>query len=290
MLDRRFVWLSNECRMANGKCRMAGMLDQRFVWLLIILGGSAFARADNAVTSPDGVVTWSVAPSGSHVEGLYKPGRWGMYDVDARLESAAEGKVSVTVGDKKLEGVASGPAAEVKLGRVYIDTENERTIAIDTEPADKNKPLVVKSLAFTPAPEGKPIVQSGDLSITLHAHDATVHGVRLRYEFRPDKNTLGYWSNPRDWVSWDFEVKQPAKFIVVVMQGSPLATPIRITVADQTIDYKTKNTGSYHTFTFLEVGTINIEKAGNYTLCLKPQSPTGPVMDLRQIVLLPVLK
>jgi hypothetical protein len=213
-----------------------------------------------------------------------------MYDVDARLENAAEGKVSVMLGDQKLEGVASGAAATVKLGRVYLDTDSERTVSINTDPLDKTKPLVVKSLVFTPAPEGKPVVQSDDLSITLHAHDATVHGVRLRYEFRPDKNTLGYWSNPKDWVSWAFEVKKPEKFIVVVMQGSPVTTPIQITVADQTIDCSTKNTGSYHTFTFLEVGTITLEKAGHFTLSLKPQSPTGPVMDLRQIILLPVLK
>ena len=290
MLDRRFVCLSIECRMPNGECRMAKMLDRTFVCLLIVLAVSASARADNAAGTPDGVVTWSPSESGSHVQGRYKPSRWGTYDVDARLESAAEGKVSVTLGDKKLEAVAGGAAAEVKLGRVYIDTENERTVTIDTEPADKNKPLVVKALVFTPAPEGKPIIQSGDLSITLHAHDATVHGVRMRYEFRPDKNTLGYWSNPKDWASWDFEVKEPGKFIVVVMQGSPVTKPIQITVADQTIDYSTKNTGSFHVFTFLEVGTITVEKAGNYALCLKPQSPTGPVMDLRQIILLPVLK
>lgn len=266
------------------------MIDRRLAFLLILLGVSAFARADNAESNPDGVVTWSPSQAGSHVQGSYKPTRWGMYDVDVRLENVAEGKVSVTIGDKKLEGVASSAAATVKLGRVYLDTENERSVTIDTDPADKNKPLVVKSLIFTPAPEGKPIVQSGDLSITLHAHDATVHGVRLRYEFRPDKNTLGYWSNPRDWVSWDFDVKKPETFIVVLMQGSPVTTPIRITVADQTIDCSTKNTGSYHTFTFLEVGTITLEKPGNYTLCLKPESPAGPVMDLRQVILLPVLK
>lgn len=266
------------------------MLGRRFVCLSVILLASVSARADNATSDPDGVVVWSPSQSGSHVQGRYKPSRWGMYDVEARLENAAQGKIDVTLGDKKLQAVASGAATAVKLGRVYFDTEDERAITIDTDPAEKNKPLAVKSLVFTPAPEGNPIVQSGDLSITLHAHDATVHGVRMRYEFRPDKNTLGYWSNPRDWVSWDFEVKKPGKFIVVVMQGSPVTKPIQITVADQTIDYSTKNTGSYHTFTFLEVGMITLDKAGNYTLSLKPQSPTGPVMDLRQVILLPVLK
>jgi hypothetical protein len=266
------------------------MVERKFVWLAVMLLGSVSSLADNAASTPDGVVTWSPSQPGSHVQGRYKPSRWGMYDVEARLENAAEGKVSVTVGDKKLEAAAGGASAEVKLGRIYLDTENERTVNIDTDPARKNTPLVVKSLVFTPAPEGNPIVQSGDLSITLHAHDATVHGTRMRYEFRPDKNTLGYWSNPKDWVSWDFEVQKPAKFIVVVMQGSPVTKPIQITVADQTIDYSTKNTGSYHTFTFLEAGTISIDKAGHYTLSLRPQSPAGPVMDLRQIILLPVLK
>ena len=74
------------------------------------------------------------------------------------------------------------------------------------------------------------------------------------------------------------------------MQGSPVSKPIQITVAGQTINYTTKNTTSYHTFTFLEVGTITIDKPGTYTLSLKPQDPKGPVMDLRQIFLLPVLK
>lgn len=266
------------------------MSARRFVCLAVIMLASASARADSATSDADGVVTWSPSQSGAHVEGRYKPSRWGMYEVVVRLENAVDGKVSVTLGDKKLEAAASGAAAAVKLGRVYIESEEERKVTIDTEPTEKDKPLMVKSLVLVPAPEGNPVGQSADLSITLHARDATVHGNRLRYEFRPDKNTLGYWSNPRDWVSWDFEVKTPEKFIVVVMQGSPVSKPMRITVADQTIDYSTRNTGSYHTFTFLEVGTITVKKPGIYMLCLNPQSPTGPVMDLRQIILLPVLK
>ena len=268
------------------------MRDRILLCVCVILSttASTLFAADNATRDADGVVTWTPAMPGSHVQGNYKPTRWGMYDVEARLENPAEGKVTATIGDKKLEGVSNGAAATVKLGRVYLDTENQRDIAIDTEPAEKSKPLAVRSLIFTPAPEGNPIVQSGDLSITLHAHDATVHGVTMRYEFRPDKNTLGYWNNPKDWVSWDFEVKKPGKFIVVVMQGSPDTKRIQITVAGQTLNYNAKNTGSYHTFTFLEVGTITIDKPGNYTLNLKPQDPKGPFMDLRQIFLLPVLK
>jgi len=261
------------------------------VWSVLFAITPAIFAADTATSDPDGVVTWNPTEPGPHVQGIYKPRRWGMYDVEARLENAGAGKIKVTIGDKELAGTSDEAAATATLGRIYIDTEAERPVSIETEPANANKPLVVKSLVFTPAPEGKPIVQSGDLSVTLHAHDATVHGVNLRYEFRPDKNTLGYWSNPKDWVSWDFDVKKPGKFNIVVMQGSPGSKDIQIAVGDQTLNWTTKNTGSFHTFTFLEVGTLTFDEPGVKTLTLKPaKTVTGSIMDLRQIILLPVLK
>src|SRR4051812_25392337 len=173
------------------------MREQFFPLLCIVLGAavSNLHAADTAASTPDGVVTWTPSQPGPHIEGKYKPTRWGMYDVEAQLSNPAEGKVTVTLDDKKLEGNSTG--ATVNIGRIYIDTEKERAVTIHAEPADKSKPIAVKSLVFTPAPEGNPIVQSGDLSITLHAHDATVHSVNMRYEFRPDKNTLGYWNNPK---------------------------------------------------------------------------------------------
>lgn len=260
------------------------------VWVTVCSAAVLVRAADSTASDADGVVTWTPEKAGPAIKGELKPTRWGMYDVEARLESPAAGKAKLTLGDKSLSAAADGAAPVVRLGRVYLDTANPRPVTIESEPADAKKPLVVKSLVLTPAPEGQPIVQSGDLSITLHAHDATVHGVNLRYEFRPDKNTLGYWSNPKDWVSWDFEVKKPGKFIVVAMQGSPVSKEIHITCDGQTINYTTKNTGSYHTFTFLEVGTLTFDKPGTKTLNLKPAEGRGPVMDLRQVILLPVLK
>ncbi len=214
-----------------------------------------------------------------------------MYDVAAELESAAVGKVKLTLAGKELNATSDGSSAAVKLGRVYVDKTDAQPVAIETEPADAAKPLVVKSLLLTPAPEGKPIVQSDDLSITLHARDSTVHGVTLRYEFKPEKNTLGWWSNPRDWVSWDFQVKRGGRYIVVVMYGSSGGKDIEIGVAGQKLNFTTKDTGGYHTFTFFEAGRVTFDGLGMQTLTVKPSVKTGGgVMDLRQIILLPVLK
>jgi len=259
-------------------------------WSILSLSGAHALATGTASTDADGVVTWAPAAPGAHVTGDYKPTRWGMYDVEAQLESPAPGKVKLTLAGKELTGAANG-SATVKLGRVYVDNTVVQAVVIDTEPADPAKPLAVKSLVFTPAPEGKPIVQSDDLSITLHARDATVHGVNLRYEVKPEKNTLGFWSNPRDWVSWDFDVKRGGKYIVFVMYGSGGGKDIEIAVGGQKLNFTTKNTGGYHTFTFFEAGQISFDNAGTQTLTVKPSAKTsGGVMDLRQVILLPILK
>ena len=258
--------------------------------LVMILAGAA-AAGDAVSVSPDGVATWTPAAAGAQLKGEYAAPRWGMYDVEAQLDAPASGKIKVTLGGKDVSGASDGTAASVKVGRLYLEKDGKLPISVDTEPADAAKALSVKSLVLTPAPEGKSIVQSDDLSITLHAHDSTVHGKTLRYEFRPDKNTLGYWGNEKDWVSWDFELKKPGKFIVFVMHGSGGGSEIEIAVGEQKINWTTKNTGGFHTFTFLEAGTLSLDKPGPLTLTLKPTKKVGgAVMDLRQVILLPVLK
>lgn len=247
--------------------------------------------AGTASTDADGVVTWSPAAPAARISGDFKPTRWGMYDVDVRLEMSAPGKVKLTLAGKELAGSSDGSGPNVRLGRMYIDKTDAQPLVIDTAPADSAKPLAVKSLILTPAPEGNRIVQSDDLSITLHARDSTVHGINLRYEVKPEKNTLGWWSNPQDWASWDFELKRAGTYIVVVMYGSPGGKDIEIAVAGQKLNFTTKDTGGYHTFTFLEAGRVNLETPGTQTLTVKASPKTGGgVMDLRQIILLPVLK
>jgi len=259
------------------------------LWTFLLM---ARAHAGDASTqSADGVMTFTPAAPGAQVKGDVNSPRWGMYDVEAQLETAASGKIKGTLSGKELAGVSDGAATTVKLGRVYLEKPGKLPLALEAEPAGAAKPISIKALTLTPAPEGKPIVQDADVSITLHARDSIVHGNGLRFENKPEKNTLGYWGNEKDWVSWEFEVKKPAKFIVFAMHGSGGGSEIEIAVGEQKLNWTTKNTGGYHTFTFLEVGTLSLDTAGPYTLTLKPTKKVGgAVMDLRQLVLSPILK
>ncbi len=148
----------------------------------------------------------------------------------------------------------------------------------DVVPAEKS--------AEKPTEKPKRIVQSRDDSVLLTARDATVHGAKLRYE--PQKDTLGYWFNAGDWVSWDFEITHPAKLFVDLTQscGSDSAgCHYTVSVGDQILKDKVQDTGSFRVFRLRRIGTLQFDKPGIYTLSVRSlDKPSLEVMDLRRDV------
>lgn len=141
------------------------------------------------------------------------------------------------------------------------------------------------------APTTRPIVQSDDGSILLHARDATIHGTTVRYEPQPKKNTIGYWTRKEDWVSWDFEVKTPGKFEVVALQGCGKGSggsKVEFAVGKQSLKMTVQDTGGFQNFVSRSIGTIDLA-AGVHSISVKPLTKPGQaVMDLRLVTLKPV--
>jgi arylsulfatase A-like enzyme len=144
---------------------------------------------------------------------------------------------------------------------------------------------------MTPNPAFRPNPQAADGTITLPAHTADIHGVQLRYEPLPHKNTLGFWTRTEDWASWDFEASEPGNFSVEILQGCGTGqggSVVQLAVAEQIMKVTVKDTGHFQNFEFRKIGTVKLSKPGRYTLTVKPQSKSGiAVMDLRAVVLKP---
>jgi hypothetical protein len=65
-------------------------------------------------------------------------------------------------------------------------------------------------------PADKPAVQqAGDGSITLNADQAILHGA-LKAETKGGRRNVGYWLNPKDWVSWEILLDKPGPAAVEV--------------------------------------------------------------------------
>jgi arylsulfatase A-like enzyme len=168
------------------------------------------------------------------------------------------------------------------------------------------KPEVVKELAAeldkwrkdvgakmpTPNPDYKPNPPNKDGVITLHSRTALVFGTMLRFEPLPHKNTLGFWVNKDDYATFDFTVETPGQYKVEVLQGCGKGSggaEVELATGDEKVTFTVKDTGGFQMFETRDVGTLNIAKAGRYTLTVKAKTKPGvAVMDLRQIVLTPV--
>lgn len=175
--------------------------------------------------------------------------------------------------------------------RLYIEQDPSKLVAeataAETEPAWKewraamNAAVKGRSPAVTPA--------RGD--IRLHAKDARVHAKTMRYEPEPNKNVLGYWTNPTDWADWEFEVPTAGVYEVEVQQGCGAGSggaEVAVEVAGQTLKFIVQETGHFQQMILRPIGEVKLA-AGKQTLAVRPQTKPGPaVMDLRRVVLRPV--
>jgi hypothetical protein len=142
---------------------------------------------------------------------------------------------------------------------------------------------------MTPNPDYVPNPQAANGTISLPARTAEVHGVQLRFEPLPHKNTLGFWSRVEDWASWEFTVTKPGTFTVEILQGCGKGqggSEVELSVGEQTLKFTVQDTGHFQNFRDREIGTLKIDKAGRYTLAVKPRKKgAGAVMDLRAVTL-----
>jgi arylsulfatase A-like enzyme len=144
----------------------------------------------------------------------------------------------------------------------------------------------------SPNPDYVPNRQSPkDGVVTLPAASAEVHGVMLRFEPLPHKNTLGYWVDPADWASWEFAVDRPGEFSVEATVGCGKGSggsTVEFRFDDQTLRLTVPETGGFQAFRPQDLGRVSLPRAGRYRLEVRATSKPGPaVMDLRAVRLTP---
>lgn len=138
-------------------------------------------------------------------------------------------------------------------------------------------------------------IQPAQLSggrVVLHAKFAQVQGSKLHYEPQPEKNTLGYWTEVGDKASWHFQLARPGTYEVHVWQGCGKdsgGSEVEIACGGDSVRFTVEDTGHFQNFKERNIGKLTFNKAGPLELEVRPIAKPGlAVMDLRQIVLVPV--
>ena len=139
----------------------------------------------------------------------------------------------------------------------------------------KEKPKIVKPV----------LKQDRSGRLLLPAIEATLHG-SLRYESGARHNNIGYWTNPRDWAEWEFQIDQPGTFQVIMTLACPGTARFQVRCAGQTLTGNCPNTGSYYDYQKVQVGTLKLDR-GRHTLQVKPIPQGWTAINLRSILLKP---
>ena len=135
-------------------------------------------------------------------------------------------------------------------------------------------------------------IPAGDGSILFRADDAMTFGEKLRYEPQWYKNTVGYWTIPTDYATWQFSVDQPGTFTVAVLQGcgkgqggSDALISVRKGDAEAAkLSFKTIDTGHFQNFRWNHLGQITIDEIGDYELRITPEKiAKNALFDVRRV-------
>lgn len=147
-------------------------------------------------------------------------------------------------------------------------------------------------LAPVPLSEAVPVIRpGGNGRIVLQARDATLHGDTPQYEYGAGKDNIGFWGNPRDFVSWTFAANRPGRYAVEVTYSCDAGaegSQFTIGVGSEQILATSKPTGNWASFRTEPVGIIRLDKAGPHTLEVRPRlEPAWKVIGLQSVVLKP---
>jgi hypothetical protein len=223
--------------------------------------------------------------------------RPGTYDVELSAAPRESGiSAEFSLDDQTVSRELPMPEADsvhlpTTLGRLAISRPGDVVARLRLSHRGGNALAKIGAIVLRPASEGRPVVQAQDGSVSCHARDVTIHGIQVQCEPKPQKNTIGYWTNPNDRVSWAFALEKPGTFQVEILQGCGKGqggSEVVLTVGGRTFPFVVEDTGHFQNFVRRTIGTVSLERPGRYRIEVRPVRKAGvAVMDLRQVRLTP---
>lgn len=226
----------------------------------------------------------------------YKAKRPGHYQVrmNYSLDHATLG-VQFKLGETRLRKVLSSAPGSRRtyLGEVFIADASEQVLSVYAPTNAIAARFDLRGIDLVPCNEGEPSVnQASDGSVVLLAKDATTWSETMRYESKPEKNCLGFWTDPNDFAEWEFQLARPGRYQVIVTHGcggGNHGSEVAVKVGSQENKFTVQDTGGFQKWKDVTVGEIEIKEGGVQRLVVDPlNKKKSAVLDVQKVVLKPV--
>jgi len=160
-------------------------------------------------------------------------------------------------------------------------------ISVPTSPPDPICSVVVCRVEGPPDVAVMPLGPGADGSIVLPALDADLHGRTLRYESGRNRDNIGHWTDPEEYVEWPLRVERPGRYEVIVELASTGTGSFEVVAGAQRIRATAPNTGDYGKFTKVTIGTVDLPGGQVVRLQVRPVKEGWSPINLKSVRLSP---
>lgn len=133
---------------------------------------------------------------------------------------------------------------------------------------------------------------NADGIIVLPARNADTKGETLRFEPQSHKNTVGYWSNEKDFAEWHYGLKAAGQYEIDILQGCGKGhggSKVSCKTESGALEFEVQETGHFQNFIWRTVGSLELKATELSSLSLIPvHKSAGAVMDVRAVRIVPV--
>jgi alpha-L-fucosidase len=140
------------------------------------------------------------------------------------------------------------------------------------------------------APQTAAVQADASGNYTLGADDAELHGEGVKTEAQGGHPNIGFWDKAEDWVSWKVSFKEAGTFKVSANCAAAAGdSALAVEIGDRKAEGKVAATGGWDKFAMVEMGTIEVKKAGDQQVKVRPLDPkTWKPVNLSYVLLKPV--
>lgn len=206
------------------------------------------------------------------------------------------------VFDWPTDGKLVVPGLKNEVKQVFLMGNSEKletgtdkkgmTVYLPAKPLDAIDTVVVLKVSgaldiekFLPTQNAKGAVE---LPAKLAYINNRGYGEHAKLETKNGEQNIGYWSDSRSWVEWQFVVRQKGKFTIkaeIAMEA--VLSGFNVIVDGKSMKSKVDSTGGFGEFKTVTLGQTNYLQAGEHSIQIKPNRKQWKPINLRSIILEP---
>ena len=141
--------------------------------------------------------------------------------------------------------------------------------------------------------QGRPEVEETLVSpdkegvIRLLPVDAVFNGKEVKTEDHDGVSNIGFWTNPKDSVSWTLCAASDGKYQIQIEASAPKAGSVLQVLGIGKLAYSVPKTDGFNNFQSTKVGEISLTKDTKVTLTLRPVVDGWHPVNVRKVELIP---